>query len=87
MFNQCFNEATATGKCSNLRDDVTDYIRTKEFKPDTMLAMRQLANGIGTEMAIKQLSAVPHDRVGNFRSDMYLMSEGIRLMQKSKTPK
>jgi len=69
------------------RDDVTDYIRTKEFKPNTMLAMRELANGIGTEMAIfKQLSAVPHEHVRNFRNDMYLMSEGIRLMQKSKTP-
>ena len=69
------------------RDDVTDYIRTKEFKPNTMLAMRELANGIGTEMAIfKQLSAVPHEHVRNFRNDMYLMSEGIRLMQKSKKP-
>ena len=69
------------------RDDVTDYIRTKEFKPNTMLAMRELANGIGTEMAIfKQLSAVPHEHVRNFRNDMYLMSEGIRLMLKSKKP-
>ena len=69
------------------REDVTDYIRTKEFKPNTMLALRDLANGIGTEMAIfKQLSAVPHEQVRNFRNDMYLMSEGIRLMQKSKKP-
>ena len=69
------------------REDVTDYIRTKEFKPNTMLAMRELANGIGTEMAIfKQLSAVPHEHVRNFRNDMYLMSEGIRLMLKSKKP-
>jgi PiT family inorganic phosphate transporter len=69
------------------RDDVTEYIRTKEFRSNTMLAMRELANGIGTEMAIfKQLPAVPHEHVRNFRNDMYLMSEGIRLMQKSKTP-
>jgi PiT family inorganic phosphate transporter len=76
-----------SGSIGDPREDVTDYIRTKEFKPNTMLAMRQLANGIGTEMAIfKQLSAVPHDQVRNFRNDMYLMSEGIRLMQKSKKP-
>jgi PiT family inorganic phosphate transporter len=69
------------------RDDVTDFIRTKEFKPNTMLAMRELANGIGTEMAIfKQLSAVPHEQVRNFRNDMYLMSEGIRIMLKSGKP-
>jgi len=69
------------------REDVTEYIRTKEFKANTMLAMRGLANGIGTEMAIfKELAAVPHEQVRNFRNDMYLMSEGIRLMQKSKKP-
>jgi inorganic phosphate transporter, PiT family len=69
------------------RDDVTEYIRTKEFKPNTMLAMRELANGIGTEMAIfKELAKVPHEQVRNFRNDMYLMSEGLRIMQKSGKP-
>ena len=69
------------------REDVTDYIRTKEFKPNTMLAMRELVNGIGTEMAIfKELKAVPQDRVRNFRNDMYLASEALRLMQKSGKP-
>ena len=70
------------------REDVTEYIRTKDFKPNTMLALRELVNGIGTEMAIfKELSKVPHAQVRNFRNDMYLVSEAIRLMQKSGTPK
>jgi PiT family inorganic phosphate transporter len=69
------------------REDVTEYIREKEFKPATMLAMRELVNGIGTEMAIfKELKAVPQDRVRNFRNDMYLASEALRLMQKSGKP-
>jgi PiT family inorganic phosphate transporter len=69
------------------RDTVTDYIRTKNFTPDTMLAMRQMINGIGTEMAIyKQLKAVPQDKVRNFRNDMYVVSEALRLMQKSGKP-
>jgi PiT family inorganic phosphate transporter len=69
------------------RDDVTDYIRTKEFKPDTMLAMRTLVNDVGTEMVMfKELSKVPHDKVRNFRNDMYLISEALRLMQKSGQP-
>jgi inorganic phosphate transporter, PiT family len=69
------------------REDVTEYIRTKEFKPNTMLAMRELVNGIGTEMAIfKDLKNVPQDRVRNFRNDMYLASEALRLMQKSGKP-
>jgi PiT family inorganic phosphate transporter len=70
------------------REDVTEYIRTKEFKPNTMLALRELINGVGTEMAIfKELAKVPHEQVRNFRNDMYLTSEALRLMQKSGTPK
>jgi PiT family inorganic phosphate transporter len=69
------------------REDVTDYIRTKEFKPNTMLALRELVNGIGTEMAqFKDLKAVPQSQVRNFRNDMYLASEALRLMQKSGKP-
>ena len=69
------------------RDEVTEYIRTKEFKPNTMLALRTLVNDIGTEMALfKDLANVPNDQVRNFRNDMYLASEAIRLMQKSGKP-
>ena len=69
------------------REDVTDYIRDKEFKPNTMLALRELVNGIGTEMAqFGDLKAVPQDQVRNFRNDMYLASEALRLMQKSGKP-
>ena len=69
------------------RDDVTEYIRTKEFKPNTMLAMRTLINDIGTEMALfKELAKVPNDKVRNFRNDMYLASEALRLMHKSGKP-
>src|SRR5450432_1128290 len=69
------------------RDDVTEYIRTKEYKPNTMLALRVMVNDIGTEMSqFKELAAVPHEQVRNFRNDMYLVSEAIRLMQKSKKP-
>jgi inorganic phosphate transporter, PiT family len=69
------------------RDDVTEFIRTKEFKPNTMLAMRSLVNDIGTEMALfKDLAKVPNDKVRNFRNDMYLASEALRIMQKSGKP-
>jgi inorganic phosphate transporter, PiT family len=69
------------------REDVTDYIRTKEFKPNTMLGLRELVNGIGTEMAqFGNLKAVPQEHVRNFRNDMYLAGEALRLMQKSGKP-
>jgi inorganic phosphate transporter, PiT family len=69
------------------REEVTDYIRTKQFTPNTMLALRELVNGIGTEMALyKQLKEVPQDKVRNFRNDMYVVSEALRLMNKSGNP-
>jgi inorganic phosphate transporter, PiT family len=69
------------------REEVTDYIRTKQFTPNTMLALREEVNGIGTEMAqYKELKAVPRDKVRNFRNDMYVVSEALRLMQKSHQP-
>jgi PiT family inorganic phosphate transporter len=69
------------------RDDLTEYIRTKEFKPNTMLALRVLINDIGTEMAqFRELALVPQTQVRNFRNDMYLVGEALRLMQKSGKP-
>ena len=69
------------------REDVTEFIRTKEFKPNTMLAMRTLINDVGTEMALfKDLAKAPNDKVRNFRNDMYLTSEALRIMQKSGKP-
>ncbi len=66
------------------RDDLTAYIRTKEFNPNTMLALRSVMSDIGDEMTIyKQLKNVPTDMVRNFRNDMYVVSEAIRLIQKS----
>jgi inorganic phosphate transporter, PiT family len=70
------------------RDDLTDYIRTKQFNANTMLALREVINGIGTEMALyKELKAVPQERVRNFRNDMYVVSEALRLMKKTGEPK
>jgi PiT family inorganic phosphate transporter len=68
-------------------EDVTDYIRTKDFTPNTMLALRTLVSDIGNETSLyKEMKNIPNDRVRNFRNDMYLVSEAIRLMQKSGKP-
>jgi PiT family inorganic phosphate transporter len=70
------------------RDDVTTYIRTKQFNANTMLALRTMVNDIGNETAIyKELKNVPNDRVRNFRNDLYLVSEVLRLTAKSGQPK
>jgi PiT family inorganic phosphate transporter len=68
-------------------DDVTAYIRDKDFTPNTMLALRTLISDVGNETALyKEMKNVPNDQVRNFRNDMYLCSEAIRLMQKSHDP-
>lgn len=70
------------------RDDLTEYIRTKQFNANTMLAMRTLINDVGTETAqYKELRNVPSNRVRNFRNDLYLVSEVLRLTAKSGQPK
>jgi len=72
---------------SDAREDVTAYIRTKEFTANTMLALRQLVSDIGNETALfGELAKVPNDRVRNFRNDLYLVSEALRLMQKTHQP-
>jgi inorganic phosphate transporter, PiT family len=69
------------------REEVTDYIRTKEFTPNTMLGLRQLVSGIGNETSLfGELAKIPNDRVRNFRNDMYVASEALRLMKKTKQP-
>ncbi len=72
---------------SDAREELTDYIRSKQFTPNTMLALRQLVSGIGTETAqFGDLAKVPNDQVRNFRNDMYVASESLRLMKKSGQP-
>jgi inorganic phosphate transporter, PiT family len=66
------------------RDDLTAYIRTKDFNANTMLALRSVVSDIGDETSIyRALKDVPTDKVRNFRNDMYVVSETIRLVEKS----
>jgi inorganic phosphate transporter, PiT family len=56
---------------SDAREDVTAFIRTREFNPNTMLALRQLVSDIGNETVLfGELANVPNDRVRNFRNDI-----------------
>src|SRR6204780_5021524 len=72
---------------SDDREEVTDYIRTKQFTPNTMLALRQLVSDIGNETVLfGELAKIPNDRVRNFRNDMYIASEALRLMKKTQQP-
>jgi PiT family inorganic phosphate transporter len=68
-------------------EEVTEYVRSRQFTANTMLALRTVVNDIANETSLyKELKNIPNDRVRNFRNDMYLVSEALRLMQKSGKP-
>ena len=72
---------------ADARAEVTDYIRTKQLQPDTVLALRELVEDLNHEVALyKEFKAVPPSQQTNVRNDMYVASEAIRLMQKNKQP-
>ncbi|MBT9331279.1 inorganic phosphate transporter [Paracidobacterium acidisoli] len=84
VFNHYVDQNAVIG---DARTDLTDYIRTKDFTPNTMLAARQMASEIGHEVEqYKTLAAVPADQQQNVRNDMYIESEALRLIAKAGNP-
>jgi PiT family inorganic phosphate transporter len=72
---------------SDARAEVTDYIRTKQLQPDTILSLRELVEDLNHEVALyKVFKSVPAQDQANVRNDMYVAGEAIRLMQKSGNP-
>jgi PiT family inorganic phosphate transporter len=72
---------------ADARAEVTDYIRTKQVQPDTVLALRELVEDLNHEVALyKEFKSVPPGQQTNVRNDMYVASEAIRLMQKNHNP-
>jgi PiT family inorganic phosphate transporter len=71
----------------NARETVTSYIRTKQIRPDTVVALRGLVEQINHEVTVyKAFKAVPPQEQANVRNDMYVASEALRLMIKGNTP-
>jgi len=69
------------------RDEIQEYVRSHKFTPNTTLALRQIINDISNEMSVYgELSKVPPTMMRNFRNDMYLVSESLRLMKKTGQP-
>ncbi len=81
------NYVSPNAVIGDAHDDLTDYIRTKELTPNTMLALRTVINDVGNETALyREMKNIPNDRVRNFRNDLYIVSEALRLMQKRGQP-
>jgi len=69
------------------RTEVTDYIRTQQLQPDTVLALRELVEDLNHEVALyKVFKSVPAQDQTNVRNDMYVASEALRIMAKNHNP-
>jgi inorganic phosphate transporter, PiT family len=78
---------STTAVAGDARTDITSYIRTREFTPATMLGIQRIVNNLANEAeTYRQLKEVPPKDIPNFRNNMYLVSEALRLMKKANTP-
>jgi PiT family inorganic phosphate transporter len=72
---------------SDPRAEVTDYIRTQQLRPDTILALRQLVADIDRQVTpYTAYKSVPAKEQTNVRNEMYVTSEAMRLMAKNHNP-
>jgi inorganic phosphate transporter, PiT family len=68
---------------SDASAELEDFVANHNFKPTTMLALRQNVNDIENEVTrYGALSKVPADMQANVRNQMYLVSEALRVMPK-----
>jgi len=72
---------------SNPRAEITDYIRTKQLQPNTVVALRELVLQLDQEVShYGEYKAVPAQDQTNVRNDMYIASEALGLMAKAHNP-
>jgi PiT family inorganic phosphate transporter len=72
---------------SNPGAEVTNYIRTQQLQPDTILALSKLVNDLDREVTLyKMFKSVPAQDQTNVRNEMYIASEALRLMEKNHNP-
>jgi len=65
---------------------VLEMVRDRSVSPQSMPALGALAGSISMRVERYQsLAKVPPDSMVNIRNDMYLVSEGLRFLSKSKT--
>jgi len=84
---QKYASGPASASADDARAAVTAYIRTRNFTPATMFGIQRIVNDLANEAeTYHQLKSVPPKDIPNFRNNMYLVSEALRLMKKNNTP-
>jgi PiT family inorganic phosphate transporter len=72
---------------SDARAEVTQYIRTQQLQPETILAVRKLVQDMDHEAAqYKVYKSIPAQDQTMLRNDMYVTSEALRLMANNHNP-
>jgi PiT family inorganic phosphate transporter len=72
---------------TDARAEVTDYIRTQQLRPETIVALGEVVGDVNREVNLyKTFKAVPAQDQTKVRNEMYLASEALRLMAKSHNP-
>jgi len=67
------------------RTVLTEYLRTKQLQPDTLTALRENIRDLeGDVAAYGDYKHVPASQQTNVRNDMYVTSETLRVMAKTK---
>ncbi len=70
------------------REDLTNYLRTKQVQPVTLTAAHDLTVSISQQVVdAKSLAGIPAGQQQNVRNDMYVVGETLRLFAKSGQPK
>jgi inorganic phosphate transporter, PiT family len=70
------------------RAAVTEYLRTKDMTPVAMVGLeREIFNLANAAEHYRDFKNVPPTDVPNFRNNMYVASEALRLIKKSNNPK
>jgi|HubBroStandDraft_1064217.scaffolds.fasta_scaffold00177_38 inorganic phosphate transporter, PiT family len=69
------------------RAEVASYVRNRSLAPATIPALGHFVGDIATDMShFKELKNVPAEQTRNFRNDLYLVGEAIRLIDKTGQP-
>ena len=69
------------------RAEAVQFIRSGKMHPATVLAVRNLVNGIGVEVgAYKTFQAIPAQEQTRLRNDMYVAGEALHVMVKKHEP-
>jgi PiT family inorganic phosphate transporter len=82
---QALREGNPAPAPADPRATLSEYIRTKKVTPQVVPALAEVTGNIGSQISSSgSLKRLPAAAVANVRNDMYLASEAIRFLEKSK---